>query len=189
MEHQQNAVVRAAWASLHKTHFEVWQRLYQDRESDDPITVRLQLKEHASLCGMEYRTFQGQVAWLVRTGWVKRTQMGQRHFATVLTLTAPAWALRELEAEAAKPVTPKLPKGSVMGKMEKEDFDYLVPMWRGLFPGTRKEVELAADEFFVEAGIIPTQLQRENKLLEIFVDTRINNPQWHERLLRYFATE
>ena len=53
VEHQQNPVVRAAWASLQKTHFEVWQRLYQDRESDDPITVRLQLKEHAALCGME----------------------------------------------------------------------------------------------------------------------------------------
>ena len=189
MEHQQNTVVRAAWSSLHKTHFEVWQRLYPDRESDDPITVRLQLKEHAALCGMEYRTFQGQVAWLVRNGWVKRTQTGQRHFATVLTLTAPAWALRELEAEAAKPVTPKLPKGSVLVKMAQEDYDYLIPMWKGLFPGTRKEVEVAADEFFVDAGITPTQLQRENKLLEIFVETRIFNPQWHARLLKYFGTE
>ena len=65
--------------------------------------------------------------------------------------------------------------------------EYLIPMWRGLFPGTRKEVELAADEFFVEAWITPTPLQRENKLLEIFVDTHIMNPHWRERLLRYFG--
>ena len=41
----------------------------------------------------------------------------------------------------------------------------------------------------VDAGITPTQLQRENKLLEIFVETRIFNPQWHARLLKYFGTE
>ena len=160
--------------------------MYHDRESEDPITVRLQLKEHAALCAMDYRTFQRQVAWLVRNGWAKRTQTGQRHFATVLTLTAPAWALQELEAEAAKPVTPKLPKGSVLVKMAQEDFDYLVPIWRGLFPRVKKEVEVAADEFFVEAGITPTQLQCENKALEIYVQTQVMNPQWRERLLRYF---
>ena len=70
--------------------------------------------------------------------------------------------------------------------MEKKDFDYLIPMWRGLFQGRRKEVEVAADEFFVDAGITPTQLQRENKALEVYVDTHIMNPQWRERLLRYF---
>ena len=186
MEQQQNSVVRVAWASLHKTHFEVWQRLYHDRESEDPITVRLQLKEHAALCAMDYRTFQRQVAWLVRNGWAKRTQTGQRHFETVLTLTAPEWALHELEAEAAKPVIPKLPKDSVLGKMEQKDFEYLIPIWRGLFPGVRKEFEDAADEFFVEAGITPTPLDRQNKALEIYVDARVINPQWRERLLRYF---
>ncbi len=167
---------------MHKTHFEVWQRLYQDRESDDPITVRLQLKEHAELCAMDYRTFQGQVAWLVRNGWVKRTQTGQRHFATVLTLTAPEWALRV----KVKPKKPKLPKGSVLAKMMQDDFDYIVPIWRGLFPRTRKAVEVNADEFFVDAGITPTPLERENKMLEIYVDTRVINPQWRELLLRYF---
>ena len=78
-------------------------------------------------------------------------------------------------------------RNPVLAKMEQKDFEYLIPMWRGLFPGTRKEVEVAADEFFIEAGITPRPLQRENKSLEIFVDTRINNPQWRARLLRYFG--
>ena len=85
-------------------------------------------------------------------------------------------------------MAPKLPKGSVLVKMAQEDYDHLMQIWRGVFPDYRKEAEMAADEFFVEAGITPTPLQRENKALEIFVDIRINNPHWRERLLRYFAT-
>ena len=45
---------------------------------------------------------------------------------------------------------------------------------------------MVIDEFSVDSGITPTPLERENKALEIFVDDRINNPQWRERLLRYF---
>lgn len=74
------------------------------------------------LCTREHQTFQGLVAWLVRNGWVKRTKTGQRHFATVLTLTARAWALRELEAVVATPVTPTVPTGSVLVKMEQGDY-------------------------------------------------------------------
>ena len=73
--------------------------------------------------------------------------------------------------------------------MEKEDFDYLIPIWRGLFRSVRREVEEDADEFFMEAGITPTPVQHENKCLEIFVVTGINNPHWRERLLRYFVAE
>ena len=73
-------------------------------------------------CTMDYRTFQGLVEWLVRNGWVKRTKTGQRHLATVLTFTARAWALRELEAEVATPVIPTVPTGSVLVRMQQGDY-------------------------------------------------------------------
>lgn len=68
-------------------------------------------------------------------------------------------------------------------------YDYLVTIGNGLFPGTRKEVDVAVDEFFAEPGITPIPQQRGNKFLVVFVTTRIMDPQHQEPLLRYFEAE
>ncbi len=52
--------------------------------------------------------------------------------------------------------------------MEKGDYDYLVTLCNGLFPGIRKEVDVAVYEFFVEAGMMPTLILRRELRRTVF---------------------